>query len=216
MVEMEDPLQWGGGRSDADHSVGESGPSSPPTDPQHTGSMTSDTGTAGSMASDTGTATASAGQRPTRLFEEGHGGSRTPPSTLGRDSHGSDVQNSSHSSSTSSREENEGSMGMTGSEDSRGSANDPAGSQPAQKSGNISSKSRSNSSSGSGSSSSPPSKKAQSTSKSGSGSPPPQKAQKGPAKKEKVKEMFFSPKIAPHDIEHRLKRARQWLTDGLK
>uniref|UniRef100_A0A7S3VLZ2 Translation initiation factor 3 N-terminal domain-containing protein n=1 Tax=Dunaliella tertiolecta TaxID=3047 RepID=A0A7S3VLZ2_DUNTE len=40
--------------------------------------------------------------------------------------------------------------------------------------------------------------------------------QRGPAKKEKVKELFFGTKIAKHDIEVRLKKARQWLSDGLK
>ncbi len=35
-------------------------------------------------------------------------------------------------------------------------------------------------------------------------------------KKEKVKEVFFGPKIAGHDIEVRLKRARQWLSEGRK
>ena len=43
-----------------------------------------------------------------------------------------------------------------------------------------------------------------------------QQQQRMPAKKEKVKEVFFGPKIAPHDKEVRLKRARQWLVDGMK
>ncbi|KAF5838111.1 hypothetical protein DUNSADRAFT_3361 [Dunaliella salina] len=48
------------------------------------------------------------------------------------------------------------------------------------------------------------------------GSPQTKKQRQQRGKKEKVKELFFGTKIAPHDIEVRLKKARQWLSDGLK
>lgn len=51
--------------------------------------------------------------------------------------------------------------------------------------------------------------------KKGTQQPQQQQQQQG-KKKEKVKEVFFGPKIAHHDIEVRLKKARQWLMDGLK